>query len=212
MKPIISVTVISLLLAHLSTLHAQEDAPDSLKVRLAQQSFLKNQSKARALLEKKIAEARQEYLAELEELEDDLKSVLEEEQKDATKDGELEEALKIKQIAEDFVRSMKRERDALLGASVSNSLTALESQLEGTKWKLSGGQRIYFDKNGEGGFLTDQRKFQWGAFSQDQVIVRYLKSNYVDIYQFEVDEKKCTVRKVGFVGQITGSGTPISSP
>ncbi|MBD3673105.1 MAG: hypothetical protein HUJ26_06220 [Planctomycetaceae bacterium] len=212
MKPVIVVIVSALLLCSHDDMSAQEKAPDSLKVRRAQQSFLKNQGQARVLLEKKIAEVRQEYLAELEELGDDFRTVLEAEQKDATKDGELEEALKIKQIAEDFERSMKREQDALSGASVSNSLTALESQLEGTKWKLSGGQRIYFDKNGEGGFLTDQRKFQWGAFSHNQVIVRYLKSNYVDIYQFEIDEKKCTVRKVGFVGQITGSGTPITSP
>lgn len=209
MKPLISFMIFALLLGHLSAVHAQDNAPESLKVRRASQSFLNNQAKAKAILAKKIAEAQQEYLAELQDLGDDYNKVLEEELTDVTKKGELEEALKIKKMVENFDRSLKRERDNLSTATVSNSLSVLESKLEGTNWKFSGGQKIYFDKNGEGGFLGDQRKFQWGAISEEQVIVRYLKTNYVDIYQFEVDKKRCTVRGVGFVGQVTKTGEPI---
>lgn len=209
MKSMTLIMLVSLLLGNISQAIAQDKAPKSLKVRRASQSFQNNQARAKAILDKKIAEAQKEYLAELKELGQDYKSVLEEEQEDVTKNGELEEALKIKQMVEEFDRSLKREQITMSSSASSNSLTLLESKLEGTHWKFSGGQKLYFEKNGEGGFLGDQRKFQWGAISNDQVLVRYLKTNYVDIFHFELDKKMCTVRGVGFVGQVTKTGTPI---
>ena len=206
MRTITWICSVFTLLVNLQELKAQDGLPDSAKVRQASQLFVKKQIMAKALLAKRVEEAQQEYLKELNELSEDYKSILEKEQKDTTKSGDLEEALKIKKLADEFDSSLKHEQAMLSVPVASNSLTTLESKLEGTTWKFPSGEKMTLQKNGEGEFPRDGRKFQWGAISEKEVVFRYLKTNYVDLFEFDLEKNKCTVRGIGYVGRVTKSG------
>jgi hypothetical protein len=187
--------------------HADEVRFKSARSLRAQQKYASHQAKAQSELEKKIHAAYEEYDKTLKPVRATYLETLEKEKENATKEGDLEEALKVKSEIE-LIQKAVSEAEVIAAATpeMRTPRKLLEQKLVGTVWKIDHPSLFQFFANGKATSLEKGGDWHWAAISGNRVVIWYPAQNWINMFEFDDKVEKCQMHTVGGTEKITSKG------
>ncbi|QNN24489.1 hypothetical protein HED60_20175 [Planctomycetales bacterium ZRK34] len=149
----------------------------TVKAKAATVRFDQAIKQADALHQRTIAEARRQYMADLNEA-----------MVEATKAGNLEEAIRLR----DAMREIQESKVARPDNEIPSGRETLTKSLIGSTWLTNNGtDKVQYQADGTG---TENGKsaFKWAALDDQRVVWYWINSSYVTLLVFDQNATRCT--------------------